>query len=197
LKRRREWLFGRLAAKDAVRLFLKEQHGLELCPIDIEISADEHGRPIVSGEVVDNVGSRLSISIAHSEGEAVAIAGECGDHLGVGVDVEHVDQNCDGLARIALTESERTLVYRIRSWRRREWLLRIWCAKEAVAKALGRGMAGCPLNLVVKDLEIETGRLAVGLAGKLAHQLSTYAGRHFTAYTGCEGSLVFASSLVN
>lgn len=194
-KRRKEWLLGRLAAKDAVRLFLKERYRLELSPADIEIVTDEHGRPMIGGELLEKLGCRLSLSIAHSGGVAAAVAGECGNHRGVGIDVEHIGRSRAGLERVALTAEEQVLLSTIPASRREEWLLRLWCAKEAVAKALGRGM-GSPLNLIVQELKVETGRVDVELAGELARQFPDSAGMLFTSCTGCEGDLVFASSLV-
>lgn len=196
-RRRREWLLGRLAAKDAVRLFLKSQHGLELSPTDIEISTDEHGRPIVSKKLMDKLGFRLFMSIAHSGWIALAIAGDCGDYRGVGVDLERVGQNLGSLGRIALTQKERLLFSPVPASRRNEWVLRLWCAKEAVAKALGRGMVGGPLSLEVQNLEEDVGRVDVVLAGELARHLPAYANTVLTAYTGREGAYVFASSLIN
>jgi malonyl CoA-acyl carrier protein transacylase len=40
-KRRMEWLLGRTAAKDAVRLFMKRYRGLDLYPADIEIGNEK------------------------------------------------------------------------------------------------------------------------------------------------------------
>ena len=41
-----QWLFGRLAAKDAVRTLWRHRHGERLFPADIEIEPDAHGRPM-------------------------------------------------------------------------------------------------------------------------------------------------------
>ena len=48
-RRRVNWLLGRAAAKDAVRLFLADRYGVELCPADVEIFQDRHGRPLAGG----------------------------------------------------------------------------------------------------------------------------------------------------
>ena len=127
----------------------------------------------------------------------MAIAGDCGDYRGVGVDLERVGQNLGNLARIALTQKERLLLYPVPGPRRNEWLLRLWCAKEAVAKALGRGMAGGLLSLKVQNIEGGVGRVDVMLVGEVARQLPGYADTVLTAYTGREGAYVFASSLIN
>jgi phosphopantetheine--protein transferase-like protein len=194
-KRRRQWLLGRLAAKDALRAFLKEHKGLEVVPADVEIATDEYGRPVVSGRVAEALGLRLAVSIAHSDEEVVGIAGDCGDYQGVGIDVECMGRNCQGLERTILCPEERSLLAKLGPLRKEEWLLRLWCIKEAVAKALGRGMLGGPLSLVIKELEVKTGRAIAVLAGALARQLPDYEGEPFTAYSGCEEGLVFSTCL--
>ena len=50
-KRRRDWLMGRIAAKDAVRLLIKDQVGLVLCPADIEITSAATGQPEVNWQL--------------------------------------------------------------------------------------------------------------------------------------------------
>jgi phosphopantetheine--protein transferase-like protein len=195
-KRRREWLLGRLVAKDAVRLFLKEKYGIKSCPADIEIFSDEYGRPIVRGDLVNELGCQLSISIAHWGEGSAALAGECTGHEGVGIDAEPLGRSHEGLEEIAFTAEEGTHLSAVPLSRRKEWLLRLWCSKEAVAKALGRGMVGNPRNLLIQDVDVETGSVTVRIAGELAQKLSDYADKSLIAYTGCDEALVFATSLV-
>jgi malonyl CoA-acyl carrier protein transacylase/phosphopantetheinyl transferase len=195
-RRRKEWLLGRMAAKDAVRLFLKDRCHLDLCPSDIEIVTDKHGRPSVAEDLMERLGCRISISIAHAGGVVAAVAGECGDHRGVGIDVEPMGRSHEGLEGAALAVEEQALLAPLPAASQEEWLLRLWCAKEAVGKALGRGMVAGPCNLVMQDLEVESGRVTVALMGELAKQLPELAGMSFAAHTGREGDLVFASSLV-
>jgi acyl transferase domain-containing protein/phosphopantetheinyl transferase len=196
-RRRQEWLIGRMTAKDAVRFLLKDRYRMEACPADIEISTDEYGQPAVSGELVANLGCHLSLSIAHSGQTAVAVVGECGKgRRGIGIDVEHVGQSHNGLEAAALTGAERSLLDGVPASKRQQWLVRLWCAKEAVAKALGRGMMGNPHNLVVTDLSMETGRVDLKIAGRLAQELPDDVDKFFTAYTGCDETLVFAISFV-
>lgn len=195
-RRRREWLLGRLAAKNAVRLFAKKQYRIRVTTTDVEIATDRYGRPTVEGKIAEEIDGDISISISHSGGEAVALAGKCGDHGGVGIDIERVDQSCAGLETGILDAKEQALFSAIPASERDEWLLRLWCAKEAVAKAIGRGMAGGPLNLVVQELGPSTGTVAVVIAGQLARQLPICADKLLNAYTGREGILVFASALI-
>jgi phosphopantetheine--protein transferase-like protein len=194
--RRKEWLLGRLAAKDATRSFIKERYEIDLCPADIEIVADSKGRPTVKADLLEKLGCHLLLSIAHSGGEAVAIVGTSDTHHGVGIDIEVRGQRGRDLEEYALTSQERHLLATNAPSNKEEWLLRFWCAKEAVAKALGEGMQGSPLNLVVQTLEAETGRVEVGLTGELSRKRPELAGTIFHAYTESESSLVFATSLI-
>ncbi len=195
-RRRRQWLQGRIAAKDAVRLLLKHRYHLEACYGDIEISSNKYGQPVVCGKLVAELNSRLCLSISHSGKMAAAVAGEHPDHEGVGIDVEPLEQSHEGLEEIAFTPGERTRLSEVPVSRREEWLLRLWCAKEAVAKVLGRGFMGNSRNLVVEDVDVESGQVSLRVAGQLARKLSDYADRSLTAYTGCDGVLVCATSFV-
>jgi len=62
--RRTEWLLARLAAKDAVRLFLKERRGLSVCAADVEIGSDAAGRPVASGAWTGRAGGAPLVSMA-------------------------------------------------------------------------------------------------------------------------------------
>ena len=91
-KRKTEWLLGRVAAKDAIRLFLKEHYGMELYPADIEIAQDRYGQPLVRGAWTEELEHVPVISLSHSDGIAVAVAGDDGQCRGIGVDIEPLDQ---------------------------------------------------------------------------------------------------------
>jgi len=93
-RRCREWLLGRLCVKRAVGVLVRRHNGRQLAPSDIEILTNEYGRPFVCEDLVEKLDYPLSVSIAHSEGVAVAIAGECDDLQSVGIDVEPVGRDC-------------------------------------------------------------------------------------------------------
>jgi phosphopantetheinyl transferase len=196
-RRCREWLLGRLCAKDAVRVLVNEKKGWGLVPSEIEIVANDYGRPLVGAKIASELDYPLSISIAHSEGVAVAIAGECRDFREVGIDIEPANRDCRGLEKIILSTSERSLLSTMSRFRRHEWLLRFWCAKEAVAKALGQGMVGGPWGFLVEGVELKTGRIVLRLAGKALQQLPRYRNRVFTIYSGCETDFVYATSVAD
>jgi acyl transferase domain-containing protein/phosphopantetheinyl transferase len=194
-RRKQEWLSGRTAAKDVVRGFLKRHHGLDLFPADIDIAQDEYGRPTAGGPWTDGLPAVLKLSLAHSNGTAVAIVGpECnGPYLGI--DLELVHQLPSSFESVAFAEDEKRLLGAIPETARTEWILRLWCAKEAIAKALGRGLLDGPHSVRIRAFELETGVVTTILQGQLAEAFSDFAGSGLLAYTVREGDYVIASTL--
>lgn len=143
-QRRADWMYGRIAAKDAVRRHLFQAGAGEVFPLEIGIASEASGRPRVTGR-----GEGLRVSIAHKPGIAVALAVAEGDP---GVDVEEVVPRGDGFAALAFGPEEVAL---LPGGDRDEWLTRFWCAKEAAGKARGTGLGGDPRSLRVEAVEAE------------------------------------------
>ncbi len=192
-RRQIEWLLGRAAAKDAVRRLIKSRFGMELCPADIEILPDAEGRPLISGSWTDRTGGAPVVSISHSAGWAAAAAGLPGTQLGF--DIERIDgpRRDPSWQTVAFTESERTLVAELKC-DHEEWALRLWCAKEAVAKALGHGLMGDPLALVVRKLDPGTGIVYLSLANALAQKFPDWNEDRICARTARDGGTLMAES---
>jgi acyl transferase domain-containing protein len=72
-KERYDWLLGRCAAKDAVRMLIQERFGEQLCAADVEIVADAVGRLSVEGAWKHRLGVSPAVAIANS-GVAGAVA---------------------------------------------------------------------------------------------------------------------------
>jgi malonyl CoA-acyl carrier protein transacylase/phosphopantetheinyl transferase (holo-ACP synthase) len=195
-QRRCEWLAGRLVAKEASRELLRERYGIEAGPADITITPDVHGQPVVGGRAIERAGGRISVSIAHVPEFIVAIAGELDGRRGIGIDVQPIGSANDAVERGALTGEEAQLLTEVPPEARSEWVLRMWCAKEAIGKALGRGMAGTPLNIATRALDIEREDICLALAGSLAQSFPEYSDEMLVARTGRDGELVFATCLV-
>jgi len=192
--RRLEWLLGRVVAKDAVRQHLKQRYGLILCPADIEILPDDDGRPVCQGVWTDQLPDVPILSLSHTSGVAMAVAGDCSAGVGVGVDIEHVGRMNEDVERLAFTPEEQELLSSVRHASDDGWPLRFWCAKEAVAKALGQGMIGGPQALVVKELDAGTGTVKVSLAGEMARRCPQ-SNNTLTAHTARENDLIVATAL--
>jgi len=122
--------------RDAARRFGRELVlAYTSCPPEQQRwDRDERGRPLV----VEPCG--LHVSLSHAE--AVVAAAVSWD-APVGVDVERLRPlpDRDALARTALSASEQQALDALPDELRDAQLLRFWTRKEAVAKALGTGLA--------------------------------------------------------
>lgn len=192
-RRRTEWLLGRVAAKDAVRLFLDGRHGMRLCPADVEIAQDERGAPRAGGSWAEELEVTPAVSLAHCDGVALAIAGHDGSCRGVGIDVERLRPLGEEFEAGAFAPEERRLLSSLDPPSRQEWSVRLWCAKEAVGKALGGGMFGRPAGLVARGWDLPAGVVEIDLSEELAGELPELVGPPISAYTIREGDLVAAT----
>jgi phosphopantetheinyl transferase len=193
-KRRSEWLLGRVAAKDALRRLLQRRAGIALAPADIEIVPDAHGRPQVFGAWRERLGVTPVVSIAHSGGVAAALAALDSRAL-VGIDIELVTPARDGFEALAFAPDERQLVSTLDAEARREWQLRMWCAKEAAGKAIGRGLSSGLGALQVLETRMADGAIRLRLDGGLAEEFPALRDRGLQVMTAREGDLV-SSTLV-
>lgn len=160
-KRKREWLAGRIAAKDAVRTFIANQCGVNLCPANIEINYNESGQPfatILSAEV-----SHINciVSIAHAEGSAIAIVGAQESSQACGIDLEPVRNRGNDFVDMAFTQKEINLFDGKPEAEKWEIITRLWCAKEALAKAIGQGLSGAPKTFEISKYDSQSGQMTV------------------------------------
>jgi malonyl CoA-acyl carrier protein transacylase/phosphopantetheinyl transferase len=197
-KRRSDWLLGRVAAKEALAIYLQQMYNLPLNDADIEISTDEHGRPFGKGDWLAQVERSISLSIAHAGDVAVAVAGPArpGKRMpGIGIDLEPDHRQESSFASVAFTEQENAVLEDLAQSHGDAWALRLWCAKEAVGKALGHGLSGGPHSVVLEHVDLDTGFVYVNLAGSLADRFPDLSGSKIAAYTTHEDGFVVASVL--
>ncbi|MGW2053071.1 beta-ketoacyl synthase N-terminal-like domain-containing protein [Streptomyces sp. NPDC001840] len=140
--RRRQWLLGRIAAKDAVRGLLWQEGEGDIYPAEIAVANDTTGRPLVHGVHGRETGE-LTVSIAHCRESGVAIArrGPCG------IDIEEITERPASTVETACGPAELALLDSLVAGSAEsgaEWFTRFWTAKEAVAKARGTGLGGRP-----------------------------------------------------
>ncbi|MFF4603474.1 type I polyketide synthase [Streptomyces sp. NPDC001339] len=166
---RRQWLLGRIAAKDAVRRWLWEHGEGPVFPAEIRVDNGASGRPRVTG-AHGRVLPALDVSLAHRAEAAVALVrprGTDGRPAPVGIDVEEVTHRPPGSLDAALGPAERELLVAL-CFRTGEpqplWFTRFWAAKEAVAKAEGTGLRGRPKDFAV--LEARTDEVVVAVDGR-------------------------------
>jgi phosphopantetheinyl transferase len=156
---------------------------LDLLPADIEILAGERGSPRVAIAGADALDVVPIASLAHAQGEAVALVALAarGADVGIGIDLEHMRPLPPGFAEAALTPEEHRLLEPLLGVVADEWLLRCWCAKEAAGKALGSGLAPAPAVVAV-DPDSE--------------QIAVHAGdRRLRAHTRRDGDAIVATVL--
>jgi 4'-phosphopantetheinyl transferase len=150
-----------IVARAAVRIVLGGRLGL--APAEVEIAMGPHGKPELPDAALrfnhSHSGDRALVALAHG--------------VEVGVDVERTGRRSTAIER-TLTDGERAA---LSGGDRHTELLRIWCRKEALAKAIGGGLGWAPETFdtsrpdghVLVDLEVGEGYVgALAVAGELA-----------------------------
>jgi phosphopantetheine--protein transferase-like protein len=168
-----EWLYGRIAAKEAVRRYLRDKYQARWSNADIHIYKDESGKPKATGEWKESLSVTLDIAIAHTARFIIAVAAA---NARVGIDVESVNRDLsDEFAAGAFADAERDLA--ASASQSSQALIRFWCAKEAVSKALGTGLRYSPKDMNVVAYHPDTGRIALRLSGSWLDAFSQFKGR--------------------
>ena len=163
VKQRRQWLFGRAAIKEAVRVLVYERTGRLLYPSDIEVVHDANGAPAVEGWWCGGVAEVPHVSLSHNERASLAAVAT---DRPVGVDLEVIGRiQRPELLADSLTRAERASLHGLDGEALEERLLRLWCAKEAAAKRLGVGLGGSPERFDVRFVDAGLARAQVDFEG--------------------------------
>jgi acyl transferase domain-containing protein/phosphopantetheinyl transferase len=175
--RRREFLASRVAAKDAVRLWWARHYSMDDLPHPslFCITHDDWGRPYLAlGE-----GPELPyLSLAHTAIGAVAIAAD----VPVGIDMELASRDTRSILSDFADGGEVELVERLAEACPEDCpSTRLWCAKEAMAKAMGTG-----LQSRTEDLEAVAEE---GGSFRMRHRLT---GERMVVHTAQVGPFVVA-----
>jgi 4'-phosphopantetheinyl transferase EntD len=163
-----QWLLGRAAAKHALRSHFHETTGRRFAAADLMIGSDAAGRPVLSGAWRAEVPGPAEVSISHTGGLVVAVAAAGGAGARVGVDAEKIRIPSQDLLEAAFSPGDLAHLpprARCSEAGRAEWVFRLWCAKEAVGKALGTGVPLDPWQLEVISADGRTGMVGVRPAG--------------------------------
>ena len=172
--RRREFLASRAVAKDAARLWLSRQYDTSELPhpSTLIVAHDAAGRPYLESEEDWNL---PQLSIAHTEGSAVALAAD----VPIGLDIEPATRDARAILSSFATVEELQLIDELTD---AYAPTKLWCAKEAVAKALGTGLQGRPKDF--EALAVEDG------CDFLMHHNPT--GQRWVAHAAQTGALIVA-----
>ena len=185
VRRRREWLFGRAALKEAVRAWVFGQTGHLLFPTDVVVAHDGRGAPRVDGWWCESLIDAPHVSLAHNGEACLAAVGDA--QRPVGVDLETLGRvQQPTLVADSFTPAERELVRGLQGEALDERVLRVWCAKEAAAKCLGTGLEGRPERFEVVSTDAECALLLVQHGSDLVQTLVTRRGDTIIAVAGLE-----------
>jgi acyl transferase domain-containing protein/phosphopantetheinyl transferase len=158
--RQTEWLMGRAAAKDAVRQWARQTLQLKLRQIEIAITTNALGQPLVRCRALEERQQLPHVSISHKRGLAVSVAASSG----IGIDVEQLDAHQDtAWLQNSFSAEELSLTGRLDA----TTLLSLWCAREAASKAAGTGLQGDPRLWRIVHFSPHTGLVRVASDGNV------------------------------
>ncbi|XOF33298.1 MAG: 4'-phosphopantetheinyl transferase family protein [Candidatus Electrothrix sp. YB6] len=142
LKRRKEWLGGRIAVKAALQAGKKTDDVRQL-----SVLPNRYGLPIVGGghgKTID-----FSVSISHSGGYAVALAAE--GQTACGIDLQRISDKLSSLTKYFASDRELTLLAGQSDYDRHTWLTMLWAVKECLKKSILHDQ-----SVVFSETEVET-----------------------------------------
>jgi len=137
-KRRREWLAGRLAAKELVRRRhrLAGDDALRRIEIEAPQAGPSKGKPRYR---IGDAPGRFDLSISHSGDCAIAALANTPEDR-IGIDLEQIVVRDASFEALALSARERAVVAPLAGEARAVAVTQRWVAKEALSKAIGAGL---------------------------------------------------------
>lgn len=130
MKRKKEWLGGRIAAKAALFAFL-QQPDQDLR--SITILPNKHGRPIIEHLPASPSRQAPTLSLTHSDGYALALVRS---DVTCGLDLQEISTKLAGLTTHFATETELQLLADQLRYDEDTRLTMLWTVKEALKKAV-------------------------------------------------------------
>ncbi|MEV6127861.1 beta-ketoacyl synthase N-terminal-like domain-containing protein [Streptomyces violaceusniger] len=152
---RRQWLLGRIAAKDAVRRWLWDHGEGPVFPAEIGIRDDAQGRPYAIG-VHGRTLPELALSLAHRAEAGVAlVVPRAHGAPGPGIALEEVADRDGRALAAAFGRAERELLAGVTAaggGSGARWATTFRAAKQAVATAEGPGPRARPRDLTIAEV---------------------------------------------
>lgn len=145
--KQKDYLLGRIAAKDAIRNSLLKMNSVVSHPASYKIINNGDGKPEVYASKFATV---PNISIAHKHGFAIA---KSSFDNPVGVDIEKLEAKGPGFIDMVVNKEEKLLLSA--QFSDDECAIRAWAAKEAYGKRLGKGLQGDARNYIIKSIKGE------------------------------------------
>ena len=158
---------------------LLRNHNLYETSADIAIWKDSLGKPHPLGDWQAQVSGTVDLSIAHTAGLVLGAATTQGH---IGLDVESTSRDLtEEFLRGVFTLEEQELA--TKSGDGPTAVLRFWCAKEAISKALGTGIRFPPTDLRIRASDAATGLLEMELLGAWAEHFPQFRGQRIPVKT--------------
>jgi 4'-phosphopantetheinyl transferase len=133
-KRKREWLLGRFTAKKILAECIADFNNINLS--DMTVENEPEGAPYVVF-----AGRRLNLSLSISHRDQFAFCGLILEEgSSIGVDIEKIEPRSPVFVGDYFTEIEQQIVHETPREMRDKIITLIWSAKEAILKALGKGL---------------------------------------------------------
>jgi phosphopantetheinyl transferase (holo-ACP synthase) len=89
------------------------------------------------------------------------VAAEAVHDLQIGIALEKIRQLEAEFTEAGFHTDELTLLGSLPEELRDQWILRLWCAKEAVAKTLGDAPGGSENSYILRKVDVGSGRVEV------------------------------------
>ncbi len=189
--RRIEWLFTRLAAKDAVRMYWYLTHGRRLMPADLVLDLSESGVATIRPRDLAVKDAYPPTRVARAGSKMVSLASFQGRP---GIALAVVSSDAPALAADALDSEELTWLERLGS-DRSETLLRFACARKVVAQALAPELPDAGVGVRIRGSDPSTGRVLVTLESALAEAFPEYRQALLRVQTARRQDLIVATTL--
>jgi 4'-phosphopantetheinyl transferase len=136
-KRRREWLLGRATVKSAVQCLLASDN---LAKHEIEVLPDDDKAPTIT-LLKDGANQDLLVSLSHRGGYALAAVEIAIKGRAIGVDIDRVEARPRSFLRDYFSEPEQAAIACAEPLEQDRQLTAFWCVKEALLKALKKGLS--------------------------------------------------------
>jgi malonyl CoA-acyl carrier protein transacylase len=190
-RERTDWLFGRIAAKDAVRSLWLKRHGQRLYPADIELDTDGHG--CVQARYRDSsLREELPrVCFASAPGVSIALSTFGGRP---GIALCRLSTLSNASDAVSFDRAERELLDAFGP-AREEGIARFRCARTAIANALEPSRADDPQSIMIRAVDVRTGRILVALGLHLLTEYPEYRLDLLAVNTAREGDLIVATTL--
>ena len=184
LEKRKEWLAGRIAVKEAARSLSNSLSGQTIDNLAIQIDTLPSGQPYLNslGKLSDQI-----ISITHKAGNAIAVAAPLSEFKSIGLDLETI-ASADDIEHLMLNDTEQHYLNQLNQQERARYLKSVWAAKEAAAKALGLGLPECITRFSLADDIYQMDQITIRYQDILSKDESEL----LKAYIALQGDMIFA-----